>query len=88
MSAELCASLDEVMLVIAVYGGWLRVGEIGVPIPASEVPMAPGESQKHTIFEESFSLEAFLDWLAPIVVVIVIGGMIFALVGAMLAQVE
>ena len=51
--------------------------------------MAPGESQKHAIFfEESFSLEAFLDWLAPIVVVIVIGGMIFALVGAMLAQVE
>ena len=50
--------------------------------------MAQGDSQKHAIFEEYFSLEAFLDWLAPLVVVIVIGGMIFALVGAMLASVE
>jgi hypothetical protein len=69
-----------------VFGlGLLKLGSY---FPASEVSMAPGESQKHAICEEYFSLEAFLDWLAPIVVVIVIGGMIFALVGALLASAE
>jgi len=50
--------------------------------------MAQGASGKHTSSADSFSLEAFLDWLAPIVVLIVIGGMIFALIGTMLAPVE
>jgi type II secretory pathway component PulF len=50
--------------------------------------MAHGESQKHLSPGEFFSVEALLDWLAPIVVVIVIGGMILALVGAMLAPAE
>jgi hypothetical protein len=50
--------------------------------------MAGSEFQKHVSSREYFSLEALVDWFAPIVVVIVIGGMIFALVGAMLAQAE
>ena len=53
-----------------------------------EVSMAQGASGKHTSSADSFSLEAFLDWLAPIVVLIVIGGMILALVGTMLAPLE
>jgi hypothetical protein len=53
-----------------------------------EVFMAQGASGRHTSSADSFSLEAFLDWLAPIVVLIVIGGMIFALIGTMLAPVE
>lgn len=62
--------------------------ELAPYIPASEVPMAQGESQKHRSPREFFSLEAFLDWLAPIVVVVVIAGMLLALVGAMLASAE
>ena len=50
--------------------------------------MAGSESQKHVSSREYFSLEALVDWLVPIVVVIVIGGMIFALVGAILAPAE
>ena len=53
-----------------------------------EVCMAQGASEKHASPAGFFSLEAFLDWLAPIVVVIVIGGMLFALVGAALAPAE
>jgi len=49
--------------------------------------MAQGESWKHAS-PAGFSGEAFLDWLAPIVVVIVIGGMLFALLGAMLAPAD
>ncbi len=50
--------------------------------------MAHGEYQKRVSSQEYFSLEAFLDWLAPIVVVVVIGGMLFALVEAMLASAD
>jgi len=50
--------------------------------------MAQGASGKHASPAGFFSLEAFLDWLAPIVVVIVIGGMLFALLGAALAPAE
>lgn len=66
----------------------LGLVEWGPYFPASEVPMAHGESQKHLSPGEFFSVEALLDWLAPIVIVIVIGGMILALVGAMLAPAE
>ena len=50
--------------------------------------MAQGASEKHASPAGSFSLEVFLDWLAPIVVVIVIGRMLFALIGAMLAPAD
>ncbi len=50
--------------------------------------MVQSESQKHRSRDEFFSLEAFLHWLAPIVVVVVIGGMLFALIGAILAPAE
>jgi hypothetical protein len=76
------------MRVIAVYRWRFRVGGIGFYFPASGGSMAQGASGKHTSSADSFSLEAFLDWLAPIVVLIVIGGMILALVGTMLAPLE
>jgi hypothetical protein len=47
-----------------------------------------GASEKHAISAGLSSLEAFLDWLDPLVVVIVIGGMIYAFVGAMLAPAD
>jgi hypothetical protein len=75
------------MCVIAVYRGRLRVGGIGFYSLRREVSMAQGESWKHAS-PAGFSGEAFLDWLAPIVVVIVIGGMLFALIGAMLAPAD
>lgn len=80
-------SLEDVMHVIVFYGGEFRVLESG-PILASEALMAQAEFQKHRSPVEFFSLDAFLDWLAPIVVVIVIGGMLFALIGAVLAPVD
>jgi membrane protein required for beta-lactamase induction len=82
------SSLRKVIRVIAVFNERFRVGGIGFYFPASEVSLAQGASEKHAISAGLSSLEAFLDWLDPLVVVIVIGGMIYALVGAMLAPAD
>jgi hypothetical protein len=63
-------------------------GNLGCDDPSPEVLMTQGASGKHTSSADFFFLEAFLDWLAPIVIVVVIGGMLFALIGAMLAPAE
>jgi hypothetical protein len=68
--------------------GGLGLVELGSHFPGVGGSLWRTANPSTRVLANRFPLEMSVDWIAPIIVLVVIGGMLFALVGAMLAPVE